>query len=88
MVSLVSVPCCAQPVYSDAFQHICKALARISVAADPLPNRHAVCNSVRGCGDTMMQLLQEIDAGHGSNRPPERGTYWRLDAITSSSSVC
>lgn len=24
------------------FQHLCKALARISTAADPLPNRHAV----------------------------------------------
>ena len=57
------------------FQHLCKALARISVVREALPNRHAVRSSVDGCGDQVIELLKELDEGRGSNEPPARGQF-------------
>ena len=57
------------------FQHLCKALARISVAAQHLPDRHSVINTVRGCGDGIEELLHEFDDAAGDNRAPRRGQY-------------
>ena len=57
------------------WQHLCTSLARICLAREPLTSRHAVAQTVRGCGEKILQLLSEIDAGSGSNASPARGTY-------------
>ena len=40
--------------------HLCKVLARISLATEPLPNRSAVIQTIKGCGSTVEELLKEI----------------------------
>ena len=50
-------------------------LARISLATEPLPNRSAVIQTIKGCGSRVEELLKEIDAGGGSTAPPRRGKY-------------
>ena len=47
------------------WEHLCKALARIDIATEPLPNRHAVRSCVSGCGDKVDELLQQLlEAGY------------------------
>jgi hypothetical protein len=57
------------------WQHLCKALCRISLADEPITSRHAVRQTVRGCGEKVDELLREIDESRGSAAPPARGTY-------------
>ena len=55
--------------------HLCKALARISVSDVALPNRQAVRDSVKGCGDSVEALLKELDDRNASIGPPAPGKY-------------
>ena len=57
------------------WQHLCKALARISLSDVPLPNRQAVRDSVKGCGDAVEELLKRLDDRSADNRPPAKGRY-------------
>ena len=57
------------------FQHLCKALTRISVCREALQSRHAVRDSVRGCGDGVIELLREFDESGSDNSPPKRGLF-------------
>ena len=58
------------------FIHLCRALARISLAGESLTSRHAVRQTVKGCGDKIEELLKEVDErGTVRATPPPRGTY-------------
>ena len=51
--------------------HLCRALCRISICSTPLPNRHAVRQTIKGCGDGIEEIPRELDdRGSGSPAAP------------------
>lgn len=56
--------------------HLCRVLARISLASEPLTSRFAVRDTVRGCGQQVDVVLKGVDeSAASSTSPPRHGMY-------------